>query len=153
MGWDIPELVRVVSDLRANAWRVVSDGSCKPKPTLLTGNWSAAAAAAAACCWKLATCCRLCSKAVECSWAFRRSSATLDERCSELELESAPVNKLPPERGFTGQQEQRPGKPRTENIQNLQSRISAVRINFLNKITDSSKNYLNSRVYEIFFIV
>ena len=28
-------------------------------------------------CWKLATCCRDCSRAAECSWAFLRSSATL----------------------------------------------------------------------------
>lgn len=46
------ELVKVVSDFLANACNVVSEGSGKPSPTLLTGNWraAAAAAAAAACC-------------------------------------------------------------------------------------------------------
>ena len=54
-GCEMPELVSVVSDFRANACRVVSEGNCRPSPMLLTGNWRAAAAAAAACCWKLAT--------------------------------------------------------------------------------------------------
>lgn len=107
------EAVNVVSDLRASACKVVSDGSCRPRPTLLTGNWRAAAAAAA-CCWKLATWCRLCSSAAECSCALRRSSATLEVRCSALEPASLlPANRLLPASGFTGQHEHSPAKPAT----------------------------------------
>lgn len=54
------------SDFLARACRVESGGRLRPRPM---GN-----------CWKLATCCKLCRSAAECSCAFLRSSATLEDR-------------------------------------------------------------------------
>lgn len=75
-----------LSAFLASAWRVESEGSW---------SWNAAAA----CCWKLA---RLWSSAALCSWALRRSSATLEDRCSAVPSSAS---------GLTGQQEHNPGNP------------------------------------------
>lgn len=81
------------------------------------GKLSPAPAARPAACWKL---CRLWSKAAECSWALRLSSATLDDRWS-LPGEPGAVSDsgrsvLPnPEMGFIGQHEHNPGKAGKKN--------------------------------------
>lgn len=82
------------------------------------GKLRPAPAAIPAACWKLATCCKLCKSAAECSWAFRRSSATLDERWSLLgeicdDSLDGSRDEPRPDSGLIGQQEHSPGKPET----------------------------------------
>jgi hypothetical protein len=88
------------SDFLARACRVESGGRLRPRPM---GN-----------CWKLATCCKLCRSAAECSWAFLRSSATLEERWSAAAALECAVDwssREPPivDMGLMGQQEHSPG--------------------------------------------
>lgn len=88
-----------------------------------------------AACWKLATWCKLCNRAAECSWAFLRSSATLEDLWSpppidadavvvvldELEAASVPKGSRDgrDEIGFIGQQEHSPGKAEKTSIINI----------------------------------
>lgn len=86
-----------------------SNGKLRPAP-----------AAIPAACWILATCCKLCKRAAECSCAFLRSSATLEERWSfegDICDDSLDGNSEEPrpESGLIGQQEHRPGKPETKS--------------------------------------
>ena len=85
------------SDFLARACSVESCGRLRPSPT---GN-----------CWKLATCCRLCRRAAECSWAFLRNSATLEDLWSTLDCEVDLSSNVPQSvvMGLMGQHEQSPG--------------------------------------------